>query len=105
MRLKETFNIEVEELLKALEQCVQATGWGIVNVQHVNFKQATATITVKDCFEAAAWRRKPYPACHWTRGYFAVFMGTVFAKPVEAVEVKCMAKGDEHCEFQIKERI
>ena len=93
MRLKEMFNIEGEELLKALEQCVQATGWGIVNVQHVNFKQATATITVKDCFEAAAWRRKPYPVCHWTRGYFAGFMGTVFAKPVEAVEVKCMERG------------
>jgi predicted hydrocarbon binding protein len=32
-------------------------------------------------------------------------MSAVFGKPVEAVEVKCMAKGDEHCEFKIQKQI
>ena len=104
-RLKKMFRIEGKDLVQALAQAVQATGWGIVEVNSIDFKYASATISVKDCFEAAAWRKKPYTVCHWTRGYFAGYMSTVFKKPVEAAEAKCMAKGDERCEFHIRERI
>jgi len=104
-RLKEMFSIEGKDLVQALAQLVQATGWGIIEVDSIDFKCASATISVKDCFEAAAWRKKPYNVCHWTRGYLAGYMSAVFGKSVEAVEVKCMAKGEEHCEFHIRERI
>ena len=104
-RLKEMFNAEGEDLVQALAQVVQASGWGTTEVRLINFKHPSATILVMDCFEAAAWRKKPYTVCHWTRGYLAGYMSAVFGKSVEAVEIKCMAKGDEHCEFHIRERI
>jgi len=104
-RLKEMFRIEGNALVRALAQLVQATGWGIVDVQRVDFKRSSAAILVRDCFEAAAWREKPYAVCHWTRGYFAGYMSVVFKKPVEAAEAKCMSKGDGCCEFHIRERI
>ncbi|MDI6691620.1 MAG: hypothetical protein QME50_07160 [Candidatus Bathyarchaeota archaeon] len=104
-RLKEMFGIEGKDMVQALAQVVQAFGWGATEVRRIDFKRLSATMMVMDCFEAAAWRKKPYAVCHWTRGYLAGYMSTVFGKPVEAVEVKCMAKGDEHCEFRVKERI
>jgi len=104
-RVKEIFSIEGKDLVKALAQFIQSTGWGIIEVNSVDLKHALAAISVKDCFEAAAWRRKPYNVCHWTRGYLAGYMSAVFKKSVEAVEAKCMAKGDERCEFHIRERI
>jgi hypothetical protein len=104
-RLKEMFRIEGKELVQALAQAGKATGWGITEVSSIDMKRHTAKIIVKECFEAAAWRKKPYNVCHWTRGYLAGFMGTVFGKPMEAVEVKCKAKGDEYCEFKVQREV
>jgi predicted hydrocarbon binding protein len=104
-RLREMFHIEGKELVQASPQAVKATGWGITEVSRIDMKKHSATIIVKDCFEAAAWRQKPYNVCHWTRGYLAGYMSAVFKKRVEAVETKCMAKGDEHCEFKIQREV
>jgi hypothetical protein len=104
-RLKEMFGLEGKDLILAVAQAGQATGWAVTEIRNIDFNRLSATIIVKDCFEAAAWRKKPYNVCQWTRGYLAGCMSAVFGKPVEAVEVKCMAKGDEHCEFKIQKQI
>lgn len=104
-RLKEMYGVEDMDLILAFAQAERATGWGIMEFQDIDFKRCSGTVIVKECFEAAAWRRKPDKACHWTRGILAGFMSSVFNKPVESVEVKCLATGDEHCEFKIRERI
>jgi len=104
-RLKERFNIDGNELIQAFAQAVRATGWGITEFSRIDMKNHSATIIVKECFEAAAWRKKPYTVCHWTRGYLAGYMSTVFGKPVEAIEAKCMARGDKYCEFKIQQKI
>lgn len=104
-KLSRMFNIEGKELVQALAQVGKATGWGITEFSSINMKKHSATIIVKECFEAVAWRKKPYSVCHWTRGYLAGYMSTVFRKPVEAAETKCMAKGDPYCEFKIQRKI
>jgi hypothetical protein len=105
IRIREMFSLNKEDLVLALTQAIQSAGWGITEIQSINFEGLSATIIVRDCFEAAAWRKKPYTVCHWTRGYLAGYMSTVFGKPVEAIEIKCVAKGDEHCEFKIQTKI
>ena len=101
-RISEMFGLKGKELLEALAQAGQATGWAITEIKEIDFEHSSATIIVKDCFEAVAWRKKPYTVCHWTRGYLAGYLSVVFNKPVEATETKCLAKGDEHCEFVIE---
>jgi predicted hydrocarbon binding protein len=101
-RLNEMFRIEGKELIQALAQAGKATGWGITEVNSISMKRHRAKIIVKECFEAAAWRKKPYNVCHWTRGYLAGYMSTVFRKSVEANETKCIARGDSYCEFEIR---
>ncbi|MFH1752210.1 MAG: 4-vinyl reductase, partial [archaeon] len=42
--------------------------------------------------------------CHTLRGYFTGTASNVCGKELEAIETKCMAKGDAFCEFVIKEK-
>jgi predicted hydrocarbon binding protein len=44
------------------------------------------------------------PVCHRPRGFFAGAMSFVSGTDLDAVEVKCKAKGDPHCEFLIKKK-
>ena len=103
--LKDTYSLENKDLISAIVQAARALGWGIVKFQDIDFKSLTGTVIMKESFEALARERKPYKVCHWTRGYFAGCMSVVFGKPVEAVEVKCLATGAEYCEFKIKRKI
>jgi len=101
-RISEMFGLRGKQLVEALTQAGQATGWAITEIKDIDFKNCSATIIVKDSFEAAAWRKKPYVVCHWTRGYLAGYLSIVFNKQVDAKETRCLAKGDEYCEFIIE---
>ena len=101
-RISKMFGLRGKQLMEALAQAGQATGWAITEIRQIDFKSCSATIVVKDGFEAAVWQKKPYTVCHWTRGYLAGYLSVVFNKQVEATETKCLAKGDEYCEFVIK---
>lgn len=103
--LRNTYNLETKDLIAAIVQAAKALGWGILEFQDIDLKDLTGTIIVKESFEALARQKKPYKVCHWTRGYFAGCMSVVFRKPVEAVEVKCLATGAECCEFKIRLKI
>lgn len=104
-RLKEMYSVEGTDLILAFAQAGRAMGWGIIEFREIDFERLSGTVIIKECFEAAAWRKKAYKVCHWTRGILAGFMSIIFAKPVEAIEVRCLAVGDEHCEFKIQEQI
>jgi len=100
--LREMFGVEGIDLILAVTQAVQTTGWGIVEARDVDLKRGLETIIIRECFEALAWRKKPYKACHWSRGYIAGTASVTFGRPVEVVEVKCLATGDEYCEFRVR---
>ena len=104
-RFREMYDLHGADLLKAVLDSGQATGWAMAEVRSLDFRQLSGRIILHDCFEAAAWRRKPQKACHWTRGYIAGVVGEVFGKPLEAVEVRCSATGDQYCEFKIQPEI
>ena len=100
--LKDTYGLENKDLISAIVQAAKALGWGIVKFQDIDFKDLEGTIIMKESFEALARQKKPYNVCHWARGFFAGCMRVVFEKPVEAVEVKCLATGAEYCEFKVR---
>ena len=100
--LKKVFGVEGMDLVQAIIQAVQATGWGILEAQDIDFKRGKGTIIIRECFEALAWRKKPYNTCHWARGYIAGASSVTFGQPVKVVEVKCLAAGDEYCQFKIQ---
>ncbi|HIH98147.1 MAG TPA: hypothetical protein HA346_03970 [Thermoplasmata archaeon] len=41
------------------------------------------------------------PVCHYMAGLMAGIYAAYIGKPCESKETKCVAKGDEYCEFVI----
>jgi predicted hydrocarbon binding protein len=105
MQLKRIYRLDTEELIKAFGQAEKAIGWGVMEFQHIDFKQCSGTVVVRDGFEAEAWGKKNYMVCDVTRGVIAGFMSVVFGKPVEVKETKCQANGSDYCEFVIQSEL
>lgn len=104
--LREKYGVPRNELVNAILQACQATGWGIASLEHIDYKKHEATVIVKECFEALSWKKKPYKTCYWTRGYFAGMIGIIFNESMEATETKCAAMDDDYCVFKLhKEQI
>lgn len=103
--LSEKYGVKDTDLVSAVVQAFKALGWGIVETKNINIKHLSGIITVNECFEALAREKKPYKVCYWIRGFIAGFMSIVFRQPVEAIENKCLAIGDGHCEFEIKKKV
>lgn len=101
----EKYGLPRNRLVAVIMDACQATGWGVFEVEQIDYERCEATLIVRDCFEANAWQKRPYKTCHWTRGYFAGMMSKVFNEPVEAVETKCAAMGDEYCEFRLQKKL
>ena len=103
--LAKRYGLKEKSLISALTQATKAIGWGQIEEFNIDKKEFFARVKVRMCFEALLQERKQEKACHWTRGFVAGFLGEVFGQPVDAVELKCLAAGDEICEFEVKPRI
>ena len=62
-------------------------------------------IVVKDLTECKVYKGGgEEPKSHLFRGFLAGYLSALLNREVKVVEVKCIAKGDEVCEFAIKTR-
>lgn len=101
-KLEDRYKLQGSELVEALGQAVKALGFGLPEVKVIDFQKSSGIIIIRDCMEALARKKKHYKVCHWSRGFIAGAFSHVFGEPVDVVENKCLAFGDEYCEFQIK---
>jgi len=80
----------------------QAYGWAIFEVKEEDDK---IIIKAKDLFECSSVQvAKNKPNSQFFRGYLSGVASILWEKEMVAEEVKCIAKGDDYCEFIIKER-
>jgi predicted hydrocarbon binding protein len=94
-----------EPLIMALIQATKAIGWGCVEEFKLDIGRPFCKVKIRRCFEAILKSSKRGKVCHWTRGFIAGFLSKVVDKPLEAVELKCAANGDELCEFEVMPKI
>ncbi len=59
-------------------------------------------IKVENSFIAKEYGKSGVPVCHFLRGYCAGIGEALTNQEMDAEEVKCVACGDDHCEFAIK---
>ena len=89
-----------EETLKLLAGDKINDNWGEITFQDIDFAKLSGRILLKNCFEARAAKSKQQ-ICYFIKGYLTGFLSGLMQKPVLLDEVKCLAKGDDHCEFTI----
>jgi len=103
--LAKRYGLEGKSLTLALFQATKAIGWGQIEESDLDEKEPFGKVKVQKCFEALLRGSRNERVCHWTRGFLAGFLGKVFDKSVDAVESKCLAAGDQVCEFEVKPQI
>jgi len=104
---KEKFGLKSrEELIKTLIMGTSAVGWGKIETYALDLSIPAGSIRVKKNIEAIMHGKKAtQPICHWTRGFMAGYLTALTGVDVEIVETKCLGKGDEYCEFEVKAKL
>lgn len=103
--LGKKYGLSSEFFVSALIQSTRALGWGQLEDVKLDLHRPFCSVKIRKCFEAVLKGSRREAACHWTRGFIAGFLSEVVGKPLEAIEVKCAASGDELCEFEVCSRI
>lgn len=80
----------------------QAYGWAIFELKEEDDKIIIKAHELFECISPQLAKKKPNS--QFFRGFISGVASTLLEKDMIAEEVKCIAKGDEYCEFIIKER-
>jgi uncharacterized protein len=79
-------------------------GWFKIERMDWDETKKEKTIVVANSAEADAFGKSGKAVCHCTNGLLAGFISTAYQVKVQAKEVKCRSKGDEYCEFVIRDK-
>jgi len=91
-----------EDVLSLLRETYRASGWGIIEFEEINYKEGRAKVRIKQHVVPESLGKSDRPVCHDIRGYLAGIFSRYFGRRISAAEVKCMAAGNEYCEFEIR---
>jgi len=90
-----------EELAKTQ---IAPRGFGVGWVESLDEKKPFVIMRVKNCFNAMGYKNSRKPVCYAMSGIFAGAGTIVFGREMECIETKCIAMGDEFCEFEVFSR-
>jgi len=79
-------------------------GWFKIIGMDWNEAEKTKTIVLEHTVESESFGQTGKNVCFCTAGLLAGIVEGAFGIKVQAKEIKCRSKGDEHCVFQIKNR-
>lgn len=91
-----------ERIIKLGEALFQHLGYGRITLENLSMEEGEATIKIQDCFECELFKGSKKPESHLIRGMLAGWLTQLFNRGVKVTETKCIAKGDPHCQFEVK---
>lgn len=96
--LKESESLEV--VFNKISNHYARLGWG--RIEKVFLREKTGELIVRIYDNAfAREQHSQVPSCFFVKGYLEGLTEKLAGKHVTSEEIKCMAKGDPYCEFQI----
>ncbi len=99
-RLRSKYNMSDEEILSIILNERIAKGWGIPELIDFSKIESRAIIRVYELFECLPFKGKEKEAkSYFFKGYLEGVLAKIFGKEVKISEEKCIAKGDDYCEF------
>ncbi len=103
---EEVVNMTEEQraMLSIASKLFEQLGMGSAEIVEFNQWLKKAVIRVYDCFECDLFKGSGKPESHLVRGFIAGFSKEFFGNEVNVEEVKCIATGDEYCEFRVSPR-
>ncbi len=99
------FKADGLKAIEVIEQYFSASGWGSIENVQVDKEKFRAIIHVSNNpFASRLFGKSKEPVDHLFRGIFAGLFSVAFEKKMECVELHCVARGEQDCEFVIKEQ-
>jgi hypothetical protein len=87
-------------VLKTIQKHKKAERWG--NIQfNLNLKTGVGTVRITQSFEAKEYGESQNPVCYFFAGYLEGVLSELFESEMKVTETRCIAKGDDHCEFVV----
>jgi predicted hydrocarbon binding protein len=94
-------NLNDTELIDFMMKMGTEIGWGHFKLQKFDSQQKHLSIIVEQSAFAEAYGQSSTGVCHLIRGVLSGMASVLFNQKCVGSEVKCLAKGDEHCFFEI----
>lgn len=92
---------KLKELVRINEIFFKVAGWGILKVLKYDPYKYLAKVRAQDLFECYVGKNSKKPYSQFTRGFLSGWFTRFFKEGCTAREIKCVAKGDPYCEFEI----
>lgn len=101
-KYREAFGYKDEEIVRLMMTMGGQIGWGNFTLEEFSLEAKRLIVTVTGSPFAVAYGKSKGPVCHMIRGVMAGMGYALFGEDVAAVELHCLAKGDELCRFLIE---
>lgn len=102
--MKKNNSLKVDDVAKWGANIVTLAGWGEAILKEIKRDNAYMMYNLKNSVVAELYGRTDHAVDHMFRGLLAGAAKSTFKKDVDCVETKCVAKGDQICEFIIQPR-
>jgi predicted hydrocarbon binding protein len=89
------------KLLEMQLKIVTSSGWGKLNIVHLEIPKSTLTIRFNNSPFPKEYGKQKYAVCIIPTAFTAGGVSVTFGKDVDAVETHCIARGDSYCEIKV----
>jgi len=100
--LYSSFKIKRVDVIKWGFNVISLAGWGIPNIVKMDREKKIMVFTLKDAGQAKVYGKSDESVDHYFRGCAASAGVLLFECNCDAIETKCISKGDSICEFVVK---
>ena len=101
-----TISLKSQASIDRIKDIYEIFGFGKIQILDFDTKNKRGVVNILDSPIAKAHllnnKVSSEPKCHFIAGKISGIFSFLFKKDVNAKEVKCMAKGDDFCQFVIK---
>lgn len=96
------YKIQRQDVIKWGFNVINLAGWGIPKIIKMDTKEEILKFTLEAASEAKVYGPSDKAVDHYFRGSAASAGILLFKKDCDAIETKCVSKGDKICEFIVK---
>lgn len=99
------FEMKLNDVVKWGVEILSISGWGNLKFKSLDKEKKEVVFNLEEATMAKKYGSHPHPVDHLLRGYVAAAGIKFLGIDVDAVEHKCVVKGDPFCQYIIKPRV
>ena len=91
------------KIIEKLTDILRQYGFGEPRIENINLEGTSILSLDNSCIAVNYEKKQKKPVCSYISGLISGAMVAITGKPYIVTEFECIAKGNEHCRFSIRE--